>query len=171
MKKTLILIGLFLTLIVSPAWATWTFEISELETSPDGHNFTWKIVCTSDGAAQTSIDILKASTYVTFIASNPTDLLRKIRTSRLLVMMVEPGTGAVLPDAVTSITLARISGKPFYVNSATFPAVFNASSNYDSMHTLYKQYPPVGQNLYFTGSDIGDSGDQITLYIDSWIEK
>jgi len=155
MKKLFILIVAFILLIASQAWADWTLIVSSVTETQ--HYVKWKVVCTSDGNALSATNLL---------ALPGARLLRIGQGEALMFLKVSPGTGAVIPNGTIDITLSDLEGDALWADTAI-------SKDAVSWHDMSKDlpnYPPVLGKLYLTLNDIGDAGDQVTLYFISWRE-
>jgi len=162
MKKTIIaLFTIIILLFSTPSFAAWTLSASDVSTTMDGHIFRWKILCTSDGSALSATNIL-ASTVM------DRKLKSKIQSSLLMIMDVEPGTGSVVPNTTIDITLSNAEGDSIYATTAVSKAANTTGLN---LSEDWNQFLPVHEIFYLTLNDIGDSGDQVTLYFTGWIER
>jgi hypothetical protein len=138
------------------SWATWTLTPTLI--SKAGHYMQWKVVCTSDGDALSATDL---------VASMPENLKRIVQGATLMVMTVSPGTGSVAPDTTINITLSNAQGIAVFVHTGYSNT---ADTTGISLAEDFNQYPTVFGLFYLTISDIGASGDQVTLYFDCWVE-
>ena len=154
MKKLLLLTVAFVLMMISMAWADWTLTVSEV--SQTQHYIKWKVVCTSDGEALSATDMLDLLP----------ESLRFVQGETLMSMKVSPGTGAVIPNATIDITLSDAESDALWTDTTI-------SKDAISWHDMSKDLPnyiPVLGALYLTMNDIGDAGDQVTLYFTSWRE-
>lgn len=158
MKKRWLGIGviLYVLLWTTLSFGAWTLTPSIVTESK--HYLVWRIVCTSDGNALTATDIVQ---YM--------DSTVKARLQGLtnMIMTVVPGTGSVAPNGTINVTWSdRLGISVFagtgYSNSANTTGI--------NLSTDYKQYLVIYDKFFLTINDIGDSGDQVTLYIEAWIE-
>ena len=152
---------IFLSLIIvlflaGNSWATWTLTPTLI--SKAGHYMQWKVVCTSDGNALSATDL---------VAIMPENMKRLVQGATLMVMTVSPGTGSVAPDTTINITLSNAQGIAVFVHTGYSNT---ADTTGISLAEDFNQYPTVFGLFYLTISDIGASGDQVTLYFDCWIE-
>jgi len=154
--KRFILIIAALLLFSATAHATWTLTPSIVARS--GHYLKWKVVCTSDGNALTATDILAQTSDNYF--------LRQVQGSTLMIMKVSPGTGGVIPNATINIDLEDEENDDLWADTA----ISKDAISWHDLSADISQYPPVLINLYLVMNDIGDSGDQVTLYFINWIE-
>jgi len=159
MKRTIITIFTFLSLIllVSTSWASWTITISRVARTP--HYLYWQVVCTSDGDALAATDLLAVS------ALDP-QLLYEMQGAAMLSMAVIPGTGGVIPNTTIDVTWSS-SKEELYDHDAFSK---DADTPGNDLSEDYPTFPPILKELNLTLNDIGDSGDQVTLVILCWIE-
>ena len=157
MKKIILTVVLVLSLLIlaSPAWATWTLVVSGVTDA--GHYMKWKVVCTSDGAA------LSATNMFGVTGANH---LRLGQGETLMLMKVSPGTGSVIPNTTINITLTDNEGDAVWADTG----ISKDAISWHDMSEDIAAYIPVLGKLYLTLNDIGDSGDQVTLYFISWRE-
>lgn len=156
MKKILLTIILAVMLMASNAFATWTLTPSIVSRS--GHYLTWKVVCTSDGNALTATDL---------VAKMDSGLKKLVQGSTMMIMTVSPGVVGVAPDTTIDITFSNAQGIPVFVHTAYSNT---ADTTGISLAEDYNQYFTVDGLFYLTMSDIGSSGDQVTLYFFCWME-
>ena len=156
MKKSLLLAVVVFFLMVSQAFATWTLTPSLV--GKVGHYMTWKVVCTSDGSALTATDL---------VAKMDARLKKLVQGSTMMIMTVSPGVVGVAPDTTIDITLSNAQGIPVFVHTGYSNT---ADTTGISLAEDYNQYFTVDGLFYLTMSDIGSSGDQVTLYFFCWME-
>lgn len=155
MKKILLAICA-VVLMAAQAFGAWTLAPSPVAKA--GHYFTWKVVCTSDGSSLAATDIVRLM---------PPNLRNIVQGASLMVLTVSPGTGTVAPSATINVTLSNdqaiaIFAKTGYSNTADTTGI--------SLAEDFNQYPTIFNALYLTMNDIGDAGDQVTLYFFCWLE-
>lgn len=143
-------------LLVVPAWATWTITPSIV--SQAGHYLKWKVVLTSDGSALSATDLL---------AQMSARMVRQLQGETLMSMKVSPGTGGVIPNTTINVTLSDDEQDALFTMTG---ASKDAISWHDLSNSI-NMYPPVTGLLYLTVNDVGDSGDQVTLYFIMWMEE
>jgi hypothetical protein len=120
----------------------------------------WKVVCTSDASACAATDLMALMSDA---------MKRIIGGSSLMTLTVSPGTGGVIPNTTIDITLRTnsdvatdlIFSKTTISKDAVTPAI--------DLSEDYPVFPPVYDVLYITINDIGDAGDQVTLYFENFI--
>jgi hypothetical protein len=145
-----------LLLFASSSYAAWTLTPSAV--SRAGHYFIWKVVCTSDGNA------LSATNLISLMDSS---LRSEVQGATHMIMTVAPGTGAVAPDTTIDVTLSNAQGVAVFVH-AGYSNV--ATTTGIDLSEDYNQYLVPYELFYLTLSDIGTSGDRVTLYFETWIE-
>lgn len=169
-KKTIIgiFVIVFAMIIFCPrSNAAWTLR-SYQEGLADNY-LMWKVVCTSDGAAlsgTTTVDLMGNSLQnsgATPTAVNP-KLKSLVQGSSMMMIIVEPGTGSVIPDTTLTITLKNELGFTMWSQSGV---TYGAMSSYRLDGTI-NIYLPVTQQLRLTMNDIGGSGDMVTLHFICW---
>jgi hypothetical protein len=157
MKKILSALIILLVLGFSgEALATWTLTQSMV--SRTSHYILWKVLCTSDGNSLTATDI---------VAEMSDNMKRFVTNSTLMVMKISPGTDSVIPNTTIDIILSDAQGTAIFTHT-TYSK--DAETTGILLSEDYGAYPPVLEKLYLTLNDIGDSGDQVTLYFLCWIE-
>lgn len=155
MKRTALVL-LFL-LISTNAFAAWTLTPTLLYRA--GHYMKWQVLCTSDGDALSATDL---------VALMSDQMQREVQGSTLMILTVSPGTGGVIPDTTIDVTLSNDEAVAVYSETAITEAAVTTGL---SLAADFNQYPTVFDKLYLTLSDIGTSGDQVTLVFDCWIEN
>jgi len=156
MKKRLLLAAVVFFLMVSQAFATWTLTPSLV--GKVGHYLTWKVVCTSDGSALSATDL---------VAKMDDRLKKLVQGSTMMIMKVSPGLVGVAPDTTIDVTLSDAQGTAIFVHAAYSNV---ADTTGISLAEDFNQYPTVHDKFYLTLSDIGTTGDQVTLYFECWME-
>lgn len=159
------LITLVMLCVANLTHAAWTLEIIEEGYTAKSSIYRWTIRCTSDGNALSATDILSTTNVIGLSQ----DMVDKMRSSLPMVLAVIPGTGGVALDTTIDITLGW-SGSVAQYSHAAFPATFDVDSSFGNLAEDWEQYFSIGQSLYLTISDIGTSGDQVTLYFEAWVE-
>ena len=154
--KKIFLVTFFVLVMVSQCFATWTLTPSLI--SKSGHYFTWKVVCTSDGNALTATDL---------VAKMPENLKRLVQGGTLMIMTVSPGADSVAPDTTIDVTLSNAEAIAVFVHTGYSNT---ADTTGISLAEDFNQYFTVHDKFYLTLSDIGSSGDQVTLYFECWME-
>ena len=154
--KRIFLIVFALLMMACNAWADWT--LTPALVSKAGHYMQWKVVCTSNGSALTATDL---------VALMPEKLKQEVQGATLMVMTVSPGTGSVAPDTTIDVQLSNAQSIAVFVHTGYSNT---ADTTGISLAEDFNQYPTVFDKFYLTLSDIGTSGDQVTLYFDCWIE-
>jgi hypothetical protein len=132
---------------------SWTLTVSKV--SKTRHYLKWKVVCTSDGSSCSATDL---------IALMPPDLARQEQA--LMKMKVVPGTAGVAPDTTIDITLTDDEGDTLWADTG----ISNVANSWHTLSADIGIHLPVFSKLYLAVSDIGGSGDQVTLYFISWME-
>jgi len=153
--KRLFLIICFL-LFSQSAWAAWTIDAAKV--SRYKNYLYWSATLTSDGNALTATNLLAESGL--------SGLLSSIRGSSLMVCYVLPGTGAVIPNTTINITITNEFDAELWSDTGM-------SQNAGTWHKLYEDlgpYPPIVSELNIALNDIGDAGDQVTVYFLCWVE-
>jgi len=156
--KTALILGIAFLVMFVPAKAyadDWTLTPSLVVEA--GHYVKWKVVCTSNGSALSATDM---------IGEMAARMVRKIQGETLMAMKISPGTGAVIPNTTINITLSDDEGDALFTTTG-------ASKDAISWHDLSDDisiFIPVTGVLKLAVNDIGDSGDQITLYFITWRE-
>ncbi|MBU2249940.1 MAG: hypothetical protein KKD77_24555 [Gammaproteobacteria bacterium] len=157
MKKTKYLLIIIVALLfASQSFAAWTLTPSRVGSTK--HHLYWKLVMTSDGASLAATDILQ---YM------DAGLLPMVRSSTMMIMNISPGEGSVIPNTTINITLTDAGGIAVFSETGYSK---DADTVGISLATDYNQYLPVYDTLSITMNDIGDSGDQVTLFFDCWLE-
>jgi hypothetical protein len=157
MKKKLFWIVLLVTLFwAQSALATWTLAPSIV--SRAGHYLVWKVLCTSDGSAMAATDLL---------ALMDANLKKQVQGATHMIMTVSPGLTTVAPDTTIDVTLSNGQGIAVFVHTGYSNT---ADTTGISLAEDYNQYLVPYGKFYLTLSDIGTSGDQVTLYFEAWIE-
>jgi hypothetical protein len=123
-----------------------------------GRAFKWKILCTSDGSALSSTDIMPLISDV--------DLKSHIRASMMMTLAIKPGVAAVAPDNTIDVTLANDESVTIFSQTGIS---YNANTAGLDLSKDYGQFPVVYDKLYLALNDIGASGDQVTLLFENWI--
>lgn len=159
MKKIVFIMVLTLSFAFAVnSWATWTLASSVVKKS--GHYVKWKVLCTSDGSALSATDILTVANGM------PASLRRNVQGQTLMKMKVSPGIGGVIPNATINITLTDDEDDSLWADTGI-------SKDAISWHDMSKDiniYIPITGKLYLAINDLGDSGDQVTLYFITWYE-
>ena len=136
---------------------TWTLTPSLVSKSEN--LVKWKVVCTSDGNALTATDV--------FALMNDR-LKRLIGGSFGMRMTVEPGTGGVIPNTTINVTITNAQGHTMYAATAFSKDVVTPGAN---LSEDWGDYIPIYDYFGLAINDIGDSGDQVTLYFDCWLTR
>jgi len=129
--------------------AAWT--ITSRVKGVAGPYMIWEVGCTSDGNA---------------LSATSLDIARNLRGANLLALTVSPGTGGVVPNTTIDVTFTNEFGIEVWTNTAM-------SETGDTHHDLSDDltyFPAIFGDLQLTVNDIGDSGDQVTLYLWAWKE-
>ena len=84
-----------------------------------------------------------------------------------MLLKVSPGTGAVIPNTTIDITLADEEGDTIWSDTA----ISKDAVTWHTLSSTIGAYPPITGKLYLALNDIGDSGDQVTLYFITWREE
>jgi len=155
MKKGLLAVIVFF-LMVSQAFATWTLTPSLVGKA--GHYLTWKVVCTSDGSSLAATNL---------VASMDANLKKLVQGSTMMIMKVSPGLTTVAPDTTIDVTFSDSQGTAIFVHTGYSNV---ADTTGISLAEDFNQYFTVHDKFYLTLSDIGTTGDQVTLYFECWIE-
>ena len=92
--------------------------------------------------------------------------LRLGQGETLMLMKVSPGTGSVIPNTTINITLTDNEGDAVWADTG----ISKDAISWHDMSEDIAAYIPVLGKLYLTLNDIGDSGDQVTLYFICWRE-
>lgn len=141
----------------SKADAAWTLTPSKVP-YPSGHYIKWKVLCTGDGSALAATDILPLM---------PPGLLKYVLGGALMEMKVSPGIGAVIPDNTFDVTLSDEEGDALWASTGISKDVIT----WFDLSEDIAIFPPITGKLYLTISDIGTTGDQVTLYFITWQEE
>ena len=137
-----------LTVFASLSWGAWTIT-SRIKGSAGKYKI-WEVGLTGDNAEMTATSL---------------DVPRGLTGDTLMVMTVVPGAGGVAPDAAFNITLSN----EFMTLWSDTSISHTAQTNHSLADDL-NQYPTIFGDLKLAVSDIGASGDQITLYFLIWEE-
>jgi hypothetical protein len=113
------------------------------------------VICTSNGSALTATDL---------VALMP-DSIKDVEQV-LMKMKVVPGTTTVAPDTTIDVTLTDEEGDTLWADTG----ISNVANSWHTLSADIAIYPPIFSELNLALNDIGDSGDQVTLYFISWIE-
>jgi hypothetical protein len=162
MKK--IILTLCLLLLASTAQAAWT--VTSSKSYKAGHYYKFKTILTSDGSTLTATDILTSNTSAEAVATMPEEIRKTIMGQTMMYMKVVPGTSGVAPNGTLDISILDDEGDTLWADTA-----ITQSSN--TWHKLYEDIsdrPAIFEKIYLTFNDIGDSGDQVTLYFIIWVE-
>lgn len=160
-KLTIITLSIiFAVMLSSQAFAAWTLVPSAVGHTADRHMFRWKITCTSDGDALAATDL---------IALMPISTLRQeVMRSVLMIMDIDPGDTAVAPNDAFTVSISNAENMVVF---ATTTSDAETTITGIDMSEDWSQYIPVHERLYLTITDIGDAGDQVTIYIEGWIPE
>lgn len=121
------------------------------------YQYTFKLVCTSDGAALSSTLFSAMSGFDSMQAEAKTALLY----GRFMSMTSVPGSGGVAPDNTYNVTL--YNGLGATILSATSRSVTATEIAYPTNYTCMQGTPSLAI------ADIGTTGDQTTLYFEVWM--
>lgn len=156
MKKILFgfFVGMLAMVIGSTTFAAWDLKISQV--SEIGHYFKWKVVCTSDGGALTATDLVPLMGGIR----------QKVQGQTLMLMKVSPGTGSVIPNTTIDIILSDAETDALFTETT----ISKDAISWHDMSADINAFIPVMGGLYLTLNDIGDAGDQVTLYFIMWRE-
>ena len=161
MKKIIIALSIVFTMLfATQAFAAWTLVPAEVGHTTDRHMFRWKITCTSDGSALAITDLLA------LMPASP--LRREVKRSMLMIMDIDPGDGSVAPNDAFTVTISNAEAMSVF---ATTTGDAETTITGIDMSEDWNQYIPVHEFLYLTITDLGDSGDQVTIYIEGWIPE
>jgi hypothetical protein len=158
MKKVFLAITLFSLLLFAAQASAVDWTLTPSLVSSAEHYVKWKVVCTSNAAALTATDLVPLI---------PSRLLRLIQGETMMLMKVSPGTDAVIPNTTLDIILSDDEGDAIWTKTTI-------SKDAISWHDLSEDigaYLPLTGELYLTLNDIGDAGDQVTLYFITWREE
>lgn len=156
MRKIISLITLVILLIAVPTYAAWTITVSVSDVK--GPYVIYKLLCTSDGNA------LSATDFVALMSDNDRQYVE--RGASMLTMSVYPGDGDVAPDADFDITFTDIEGVTIFSETG-FP--YDEDLPGVPLWWDWWSYPIITTQSYLALSDIGTSGDQVTLYLMCYI--
>jgi len=152
--KKISLIIVILCFMVLPAHAAWT--VATTVTANAAHYIKFKVVCTSDGDALAATDL--HAEFAEQVSS------RFVQGLTVLLLKVVPGTDTVIPNTTINITLTDEEGDELWSDTGI-------SKDAATWHNLAKDiYLPILDKFYLAMNDIGDDGDQVTLYFCCWIE-
>ena len=155
--KRLILAAILVLFAAGVANAAWSFQ-ARIESQADNY-LKWSVKCTSDGNALTATDL------IALFGNSRTKQL--IRGTSLLMMKVSPGTASVAPDNTFDIQLEDLENDDIWSDTGISYTAISWHQLWDDIET----YPTVFSELNLVVSDIGASGDQITLYFICWVEN
>lgn len=153
--KRLVALVLIAVLFASPAMAAWTLKVSTVSYAKN--YVVWKVVCTSDGNALSSTDLIGRMT--------DQKLKDLVIGSTAMIMTVSPGSGGVAPDTTINVTLSD-GHRDYFVDTG----ISNTADSFNDLSQDFNAYLPVYPLFKLALNDIGTSGDQVTLYFDCWRE-
>lgn len=155
MKKLILILTLMLFLPVH-AFAAWTVTTTLGE--EHGGYFWATVECTSDGSALSATSILESASSGFYTKGRS---IKMLHGAQARIMFVSPGTGGVAPGATIDITLTNENDSELWADTGI-------SYTTDTSHQLWADTGdllPIVGDLLVAVNDIGDSGDQVTLYI------
>jgi hypothetical protein len=167
MKKFIFAL-IFLFMFCSQAFGAWTIAVTKLEETD--HYLKWQALCTSDGSTLTATDLMVASSSAEAVVTIERNLKGKISGATLMVLRAVSGTGGVVPNGTYTVTLNNDENNAIFT-SGNFPVVYDVANSHASLAEDMGQYPTAFDKLYAVISDIGDSGDQVTLIFECWKES
>ena len=156
MKKIIMTLVLFMV-FCTQAFGAWTLSVDYAKKVTPANNYiVVKVIGTSDGSALSATDIMA------LIGSTSS-----ITDGSMIFLYVDPGTGGVAPNNTINITLTNNFDQELWAQTGI-------SYTAGSWHKLWEDigsFPPLLDQLKLAINDIGDSGDQVTLYFYIWREK
>ena len=165
MKKFKVFLSVLIAAIViilvwpMPAFAVWGIgQVNPGTGIVKGNYAAFGMRFTSDGNALSATDIIAR------IAN--TTLKGKVQGGTFYKMGIDPGEGGVIPNAAFDITITNYWGMSIYTGTS----LSYTADSWPDMVTPMGVYPPVLNEFNIAISDIGDAGDQVTLYFYFWIE-
>lgn len=150
MIKKISLILAILFFMVLPAQAAWT--ITATVSASSAHYIKFKVVCTSDGDELTATDLVAEFEEQTSA--------RLVRGLTAMLLKVIPGTDDVIPDTTINITLTDEEETELWSDTG----ISKDAATWHNLSEDIKGYLPILDKLYLAINDIGDEGDQVTLY-------
>jgi hypothetical protein len=162
MKK--VILALCILLMASTAQAAWTITSSKV--SKAGHYYKFKTLLTSDGTSLTATDMLTSNTAVEAVATMPSDIRDAIQGQTMMYMKIVPGTGGVVPNTTLDISILDDEGDTLWADTG----ITQSANTWRKLYEDISDRPAIFEKIYFTFNDIGDSGDQVTLYFIIWVE-
>lgn len=155
MKKISLIIAI-LFFMAAPAWGAWT--ITTTVSANAAHYIKFKVVCTSDGSALTATDL-----HAEFLEQISKKYVQGLTA---MLLKVSPGTSTVIPNTTINIAFTDEESDELWSDTGI-------SKDAVTWHSLAEDigiYLPILDKFYLAINDIGDSGDQVTLYFHCWIE-
>lgn len=163
MKKLRIFLPIFLIIItiawVTPAFAEWSIQQVNPGTGiVKGNYAAFGMTFTSDGSAMAATDIIARIANAT--------LKSNVQGKTLYKIGVSPGSGGVAPNAAFDITVTNDWDMIIYAGTS----ISHSAESWPDIFVSMAVYPPVLNEFNLAIGDIGDSGDQVTLYFYFWVD-
>lgn len=150
---------LFLILVTSPAMAEWGIQQVNPGTGiVKGNYASFGVLFTSDGNALSATDIIARIGNMT--------LKSNVQGRTLYAINVSPGTDAAAPNAAFTLAITNDWDKSL----VSLASIDHSADSWPDITEDMALYPPILNELNIALGDIGDAGDQVTVYFYFWIE-
>ena len=73
----------------------------------------------------------------------------------------------MMTSIASAVTITNENGQTLYAETGFSKDAPTAGND---MSVDYGQYPPIYSRMYLAINDIGDAGDEVTLYFFCWVE-
>jgi len=160
MRKFILAVLLVLVLSFPAYGAGWSVAAAgPVDGIVVGNYAVFGLTFTSDGNALSARDLIANDIKSSL-------LKKRIQGRTLYAMNVCPGTSGVAPNAAFDITITNDFGKTLLAATS----VSHTADSWPSVTATMSAYPPILTKFNVAFGDIGDSGDQVTVYFYFWVE-